>query len=321
MTIDFGAQPAKAAPAKGGPWVWVGDEWVPVSTDTGDGVPATLDLDGDDLRAADDATLTRVALRVGNRLVLARVAMRNGGFDPNQKRAADGKWTDGPPGMGGKGKSPVGSDDSLLKDKPWTTQDRGVGAAGTIYTDEAELAAFKLLDGYKRIEPDVTKNLKNISSRAGGRMEGLDFKLKGQESLARKIEQKSATKGLTMQAYAAKIGDALRYTMLLKDDSYGKDTQAAIDSFRDQGYEVEVENTWTPGSSYKGINTNMKRNGQTFEVQFHTQESFDVKMDQHVLYERARDTTLPPEERAKATAQMEANAAAMKDPNGAGDVS
>lgn len=241
-------------------------------------------------------------------------------FDPSQKRDKDGKWTDGPPGVGGSGTSPLGSDAKLLKDKPWEKEDRGFQAPGKIYTDEAELNAYKLLDGYKRIEPDVTKSLTNIAERAGGRMEGLEFRMKGQESLARKIEQKSATKGLAMKEYTAKIGDALRYTMILKPGSYGKDAQEAINDFRKQGYEVEVENTWTPGSSYKGINTNMKRNGQIFEVQFHTDESFTVKMDQHVLYERARDTTLSPEERADATAKMAENAAAMTDPVGAGDV-
>lgn len=298
MTIVFGTKPTTDAPAKG-TWMWAGDRWLEVITDTGDGVPESLDVGP----GSDESALS--ALK----------------FNPTQKRDKDGKWTDGPPGVGGSGTSPLGSDANLLKDKPWVSGDRGVGAAGTIYTDEAEMNAYKLLDAYKRIEPEVTSNLSNIAERSGGRMEGLDFRLKGQESLARKIEQKSATKGLTMKEYAGRIGDALRYTMILPEDNYGKGAQDAIDDFRKQGYEVEVENTWRPGASYKGLNTNMKRNGQTFEVQFHTPVSFDAKMAQHVLYETARDTTKSEKTRAEATQKMIDNAEAMTTPAGAGDVS
>jgi hypothetical protein len=296
--ITFGSKPTTDPPTEDGAWIWAGNRWLEVITDTGDGVPESLDLDDEDL---DDMDLLK--------------------FNPTQKRAKDGKWTDGPPGVGGRGTSPLGSDAKLLKDRPWEKSDRGPGAPGRIYSDEAELNAYKLLGAYAQIEPEVTKSLTNIAERSGGRMDGLDFKLKGHESLARKIEQKSATKGLTMKEYAARIGDALRYTMVLPEDGYGKGAQTAIDDFRRQGYAVEVENTWQPGGTYKGLNTNMQRNGQTFEVQFHTQQSLDVKIGQHGLYETARDVTASPEDRAAATQQMIDNAEALTTPAGAGDVS
>jgi hypothetical protein len=50
-----------------------------------------------------------------------------------------------------------------------------------------------------------------------------------------------------------------------------------------------VKNTWTkPG--YQGINSFWRepRTGQVFEVQFHTPESFQAKMDTHGIYERTR---------------------------------
>jgi hypothetical protein len=317
-TIDFGKAPTEDAPTKGGPFVWVGDAWVPVATDTGDGVDEELDLSGTETEKT-SAALVAIPLRVGNRVYPARVLMGKNSFNPSQKRAPDGKWTDG----GGWSKKP-GADDitdaDLIKSKPWVKGDRGVGAPGVIYTDEAELTAFKLLDNYAKAEPEITSALAKVAKANQGHMEGLEFRLKGQESLARKIEQKSATKGLTMKQYAAKIGDALRYTMIVPPGRYGEGSQATIDDFRKQGYEVEVENTWRPGSPYKGINTNMKKDGVIFEVQFHTPESFDLKMDAHVLYEKARDTTASPEERAAATKKMIDNAEAMPTPSGAADV-
>ena len=65
MTIDFTAKPT-TEPPKTGAWVWAGDSWVEVSTDTGDGVPESLDLDGDSL-AADR---TPVAVHVGGTVLL-----------------------------------------------------------------------------------------------------------------------------------------------------------------------------------------------------------------------------------------------------------
>lgn len=211
------------------------------------------------------------------------------------------------------------SDAELIKSKPWT-KDRGPGAPGVIYTDEAELNAYRLLDHYAKVEPQVTNDLTAAANAYGGRMEGLKFRLKGQESLARKIEQKSASKGLTMSEYTAKIGDALRYTMVLPDARYGPGAQAAIDDFRKQGYEVEVSNTWTPGAPYKAINTDVAKDGVIFEVQYHTGDSLDLKQAAHGLYEIARDATLPPEERAAATQKMIDNATDLPVPKGAGDV-
>lgn len=212
------------------------------------------------------------------------------------------------------------SDAELMKTKPWVKGDRGPGAPGVVYTDEAELSAYRILDNYARVEPKITESLSDVAGKHKGSMEGLKYKLKGQESLARKIEQKSATKGLTMKQYAAKIGDALRYTMVLPADRYGRGAQEAIEDFRRQGYTVEVENTWKPGASYKGINTNMKKDGVIFEVQFHTPQSLSLKQSAHGLYEVARDATASPEERAAATKKMIDNARALPDPAGAGDV-
>lgn len=211
------------------------------------------------------------------------------------------------------------TDAELIEAKPWT-KERGIGAPGVIYTDEAELNAYRLLDHYARLEPQITGDLTSSADTYGGRMEGLTYRLKGQESLARKIEQKSASKGLTMSEYTAKIGDALRYTMVLPPGQYGPGAQAAIDDFRKQGYTVEVENTWRPGASYKGINTNIKKDGVIFEVQFHTGDSLALKQAAHGLYELARDATASPQDRAAATQKMIDNAGNLPQPTGAGEV-
>ena len=174
-----------------------------------------------------------------------------------------------------------------------------------------------LLDRYAALEPSVTPDLVSAAAGNGGYMMGLTNKLKTRDSLARKLYQKAPRKGLTPSQYAAKLGDTLRYTMVTPPDKLATGTQGVLDRYRKRGYTVEVENTWgIPNATYRGINTNVTKDGMTFEIQFHTPESFDVKTSQHGLYDIARSNKYTPEQRAAANAQMEKNMAALAFPPG-----
>lgn len=183
--------------------------------------------------------------------------------------------------------------------------------------NESWNTAGALLRRYKRVEPTVTPGLIRLAAANGGFMQGLDYRLKNQESLARKLYNKSQSKGLTVGEYGNRIGDALRYTFIAPDTDYGNASQKFIDSLRAEGYTVVVENTWRPGAEYKGLNTNVSKGGHTYELQLHTAESFRVKMAQHGLYETSRSTNASPEERAAANRQMAENMANLATPPGA----
>ena len=67
-----------------------------------------------------------------------------------------------------------------------------------------------------------------------------------------------------------------------------------------QGYKVAAINDFwqkagtTFDTGYRGINaTLISPNGQKFELQFHTPESFKLKMETHSLYEEVRLPTTP----------------------------
>lgn len=79
---------------------------------------------------------------------------------------------------------------------------------------------------------------------------------------------------------------------------------------KERGLNLEkVKNTWAePGSPtagpYRGINTQWRTaEGQAFELQFHTPESFAVKQNTHLMYEEARALETSPE-RAEELARM-----------------
>lgn len=183
---------------------------------------------------------------------------------------------------------------------------------------ESYAVSGRLLEGYGKLEPKVTPKLVSIAATNGGYMMGLEYKLKTRDSLTRKLFTKAKDKGLTPEQYGAKLGDALRFTMIAPPEGLTGGTQSVLDSFRKQGYTVEVENTWgVPGATYRGINTNIiAPDGRIFEVQFHTEQSYAAKTEQHPLFAIARSNTATPEAKAAANAQMKANMDALVVPPG-----
>ena len=112
--------------------------------------------------------------------------------------------------------------------------------------------------------------------------------LAGHSTYLRKIRSEYNPDGNTYE-----IKDIIRYTLGTEDaDSLVEKINVAIDGFAEMGYNTTVlKNTWNSTKNpYRGINTIIVApNGQKFEMQYHTRESFDLKNgEMHELYEQAR---------------------------------
>ncbi len=141
----------------------------------------------------------------------------------------------------------------------------------------------------------------------------LDYRFKSEESLTRKIND-SATRETTIlmrkvvnqkDAFSTainkqtnKINDSLRYTISFSAEKYKAEFQSTLNSLQEKGYKIEgTWNAWfdagtSRDSGYRGINvTIISPGGQKFELQFHTPESFKMKMETHELYEEKRLNT------------------------------
>ena len=118
-----------------------------------------------------------------------------------------------------------------------------------------------------------------------------DFVLKSPESFKRKLAttlSESPTRDL--DSALADMKDSVRYTLKFPEDGYTDGVDQTISKFQEAGFEnVKFKNTWG-SDAYKGINSFWRdpETGHVFEMQFHTQDSFDAKMDTHELYEQAR---------------------------------
>lgn len=136
-------------------------------------------------------------------------------------------------------------------------------------------------------EPDITKTVKDISKTCGMDVLGIDFRIKSKESYLRKIATNYSPEGNEYE-----INDILRYTYGASVESLADKTIQSIDMYKDMGYNtIKVKNSWlNKDNPYNGINTIIQSpNGQRFELQYHTQESFDLKNGElHRLYEKQR---------------------------------
>ncbi|MGW2701533.1 hypothetical protein [Streptomyces sp. NPDC001340] len=186
------------------------------------------------------------------------------------------------PGTGAAPEQPRGN----LPDGSWE------GESGLHLSPEANTAADGFLRQSAEAEPRITDTLQRISHNIGdGRLIGLEYRLKGGDSLKRKLATTLLRKpNVTPEDVLGGIKDSVRYTVEFPSSNYTHGVQQAVDTLRAEGFEnVTFKDTWnSPG--YKGINSTWRDpvSGRVFEVQFHTPESFTAKMDGHVLYEKER---------------------------------
>ncbi|GAB2022431.1 hypothetical protein RyT2_15050 [Pseudolactococcus yaeyamensis] len=148
--------------------------------------------------------------------------------------------------------------------------------------DAASEKASDLLKDARQAEPKITSDLKDSLKSTSAHLEGLDYRLKTLDSLSRKVKNEPK----------AKMRDVVRYTSISKPDELVADYSKIMDNLRKKGYNISaVKNSWLDENrAYKGINTNLKTPaGYEFELQFHTQASFDLKNGKlHELYEKQR---------------------------------
>lgn len=169
---------------------------------------------------------------------------------------------------------------------------------------KARLYSEQLLSKISKTEPKITNDMKRIAGK--NKLAGLEFRKKTAKSLARKIIADSQVENISLSKAASKINDALRYTTIFDPDTFTKEYLKMKQKLIAEGYQVvKVKNTWLIDGPYKGVNTVIEKDNIIFEMQYHTQESFDLKNGPlHELYEKYRDTSTSDQERMKLFKEM-----------------
>lgn len=159
--------------------------------------------------------------------------------------------------------------------------------------EDSRRAAKEILKKYKNKELSTTKMFMDLARKHDAQMVGLKHRLKGEDSLARKIEQRKGAHGGDARKAAKSLSDINRYTMQVSARKYGDTVKEVLDELRGKGYQLRVKNYWSPDAGpYRGLNVAATApDGRKIEIQFHTRDSLRVKGESHGPYEQFRVST------------------------------
>lgn len=196
------------------------------------------------------------------------------------------------------------------------------GLKGEFTKSKANPYAKQLIATAKEKEVFVTSSLKNSVSKGSGQLVGLDYRIKSEESLTRKIETKSTQKNISFETYSKNVTDVLRYTNVSDGKYLADDYTIIVEDMRKKGYNlIESTNTFPTQSPYKGINCLVQdKEGFVFELQFHTPQSLEIKEVNHKLYEEARQLDISKEKKEALFNQMTSNSDRIEVPNNIADI-
>ena len=151
-------------------------------------------------------------------------------------------------------------------------------------------------------ELPISDNVKRVERESSNKLDlaGFEFRLKSKERLSEKVaERLKREPDRSPDDIISTIHDAIRYTFCIDKKSYTSGFDEVKEKLEACGYEMyNCKNSWAD-PQYKGVNSRwITPEGQRFEVQFHTRESFHAKHEvTHLAYERLRQPGISPAER------------------------
>jgi hypothetical protein len=216
--------------------------------------------------------------------------------------------------------------------QPAAEPDRSDDPAGTYLSrggfklnPERHAETIGAIGRIRETEPSISADMQTVEKEnsCGGWLAGFDRRIKGADRLKEKVaEQAAAEPDKPSSEILRKIPDALRFTCCLEPDNYVGGYHDIKARLEDAGHEMyQSKNHWAD-PEYKGINTRwITQQGQRFEVQFHTPESFHAKHQvTHEAYERLRNPQVTDEERGELEDFQRGVSSHIKVPDGAADI-
>lgn len=158
---------------------------------------------------------------------------------------------------------------------------------------ESRSAASEIIAKYSKAERSTTALMSSLADKHGVELVGLKYRLKSEDSLARKIETTKHEFGGDARRAAASMSDINRYTMQVPTTKFGTSVKGVLAELERQGYNLRIKNYWSPDAGpYRGMNVALiAPDGRKIELQFHTRQSLEVKSKTHRDYEEYRIST------------------------------
>jgi hypothetical protein len=209
-----------------------------------------------------------------------------------------------------------------------TAVDRSADPPGSYRSDggfylspDGNAEASEGIGRVREAEASISADVRMVEAEntAGGWLEGFTHRLKGDDRLKEKIAEKIRDQpDRAPDEIVREVPDAIRYTFCLRQEDYSRGFDEVKQRLEDCGYEMYLAKNWWMNLEYKGINTRwVTPEGQRFEVQFHTPDSFHAKQHvSHEAYERLRNPSISKREREELHSFQQEVSSSVPVPNG-----
>jgi len=150
----------------------------------------------------------------------------------------------------------------------------------------------KLWNDARGAEVPITWAMKAAAREGGTRLARLDFRIKEQYSIERKLGKWLDDDPLTPTwKSAANLQDTVRYTVIGDEVGFADAINKMHATLQADGFEfLRVTNYYGKPGAYQGINAKYidPKTGLPIEVQFHSKTSLKIADKNHLLYEKER---------------------------------
>lgn len=172
-----------------------------------------------------------------------------------------------------------------------------VKARGGCSDEDAKKCAKLADDVFEKAaknEPQITKDIVSTVADNGGKMYGLDFRLKQPTSMAGKIASDSKDDNVSYEVAASSIKDSVRYTAIFESKDFVAGYNNVKSSLEAAGYtEERCKNFFSKYENGKSCQKAVQcvyknKDGLFFELQFHTYQTQGAKEVNHQYYEEQR---------------------------------
>lgn len=162
-------------------------------------------------------------------------------------------------------------------------------------------------------EKIITDDMVEITYNAGGKLSGLEYRMKTPESMLGKISRDRAAgevaEGVSDADVASRFSDLVRYTQTGDVETLSKQITQTLHDLENKGYRInKFKNRFdNPVGGYKDIMIQLEhiQTGQKVELQFNTPKNLSIKEEGHKFYEITRDFSKSQSERDAAQKAME----------------
>ena len=223
---------------------------------------------------------------------------------------------------------------SVLKEAAAASRSRFVGAApepaaatgpgwvgaGLRLEGRAEARVQAYWRAVQPFEARLTEQITDLADLVGARLEGLEHRVKGLDSLNRKVAEGLTKPGASLQQLLAQQGDTLRYTFVLPERRYAAGVRQVAEQLdRADVALTGLRNTWS-GGRYRAVNSTWTQvpSGLRFELQFHTPATWRATVLTHPWYATFRLPDTPMQIKAILESRIAAEYAAAAMPRRVG---